>query len=137
MIDGNGNHAVLDAFLGEARERLAAVERKLDALHSRPGNEVLWNAICRDFHAVTRGAAFFDVTALLELCQSVDTLFDELRDGKPALSTELRNVITAATRAVLTMIEEIAHDRQPIAQSILVTQLRNAAADLSAHRVWQ
>ena len=134
MIDVNGNQAVLHAFVGEARERLAAVERKLDALKSRPGNAVLWNAICRDFHAVTRGAAFFDVTPLLELCQWVETLFDELRDGNPILSTQLQDVMTEATRAVLTMIEDIAHDRQPSAEPALVGRLREAVNARTSRR---
>jgi len=134
MMDVQGNHAVLRAFLGEARERLAAVDRKLDALQSRPGNQVLWNAICRDFHAVTRGAAFFDVTALLELCQSVDMLFEELREGEPALSAQLRELIVAAMRAVLTIIDDVAHDRPPAAQGTLVAQLREAAAGVPARR---
>jgi chemotaxis protein histidine kinase CheA len=137
MTDSNGNHAVLQAFLGEARERLAAVGRKLDALASRPGNAVLWNAICRDFHAVTRGAAFFDVTALLELCQAVDALFDELRDGRSEVSAELRGVIASATGAVAIMIEDIAHDHQPLTDGALLAKLRDAAAALAAHRVWQ
>ena len=137
MIDSNGNRAVLHAFVGEARERLAAVEQKLDALTSRPGNSVLWHAICRDFHAVTRGAAFFDVTPLLEVCQAVDALFDELRDGKPVLSPELQDVITAATRAVSMMIEDIAHDRQPRADPASVARLRGAVLALASHRVSQ
>lgn len=134
MIAFNGSQAVLRAFLGEARERLAAVDRKLDALQSRPGNEVLWHAICRDFHAVTRGAAFFDVAELLELCQPAETLFDEMRDGGSALSAELRDLMAAATRAVLVMIEDVAHERQPVAQSALAARLRKAAAGIPARR---
>ena len=135
MIDNSGTHAVLRAFVGEARERLAAVDRKLDALQSRPGNAVLWSAICRDFHAVTRGAAFFNVTALLELCQAVETVFDELRDGGLKLSADLRGVIVAATRAVLMMIEEVGHGRQAAPEPALVKQLRGAVSGISAHRV--
>ena len=134
MMDVHDSHAVLSAFLGEARERLAAVDRKLDALQSRPGNQVLWNAICRDFHGVTRGAAFFDVTALLELCQSVEMLFEELRESEPALSAQLRELIVAAMRAVLAILEDVAHDRPPAAQGTLVAQLREAAAGVPARR---
>jgi two-component system, chemotaxis family, sensor kinase CheA len=134
MIDIDGGHATLHAFVGEARERLAAVDRKLDALQSRPGNAVLWIAICRDFHAVTRGAAFFDAAALLELCQSVETLFDELRDGGLNLSVELRDAIVAAIRAVLMMIEDIARGRPVAPQPALVARLRGAVANVSAHR---
>ena len=135
MMPIDGSHAVLRAFVGEARERLAAVDRKLDALQSRPGNEVLWIAVCRDFHAVTRGAAFFDATALLELCQSVEVLFDELRTGGLNLSAELHGVIAVATRAVLTMIEDVAQGRQTAPEPALVTKLRGAVVDVSAHRV--
>jgi two-component system, chemotaxis family, sensor kinase CheA len=136
-MDCDGSRAVLRAFVGEARERLAAIERKLDALEGRPGNAVLWIAICRDFHAVTRGAAFFDVTALLELCQSAETLFDELRDGGLNLSTELHDVIRVATRAVLTMIEDVAQGRQAAPEPALVTKLRAAVAHVAAQREGQ
>lgn len=134
MIAINGSRAVLRAFLSEARERLAAVDRKLDALQSRPGNQVLWNAICRDFHAVTRGAAFFDVAELLELCQSIEALFDELSDGVPEVSAELRDLMVAANHAVMAMIEHVAHDRLPLAQSALVARLRKALASVLARR---
>ena len=134
-MDIDGSHAVLSAFAGEARERLAAVDRKLDALQSRPGNEVLWIAICRDFHAVTRGAAFFDVAALLELCQSVEALFDELRAGGLKLSAELHSLIMVATRAVLMMIEGVAQGRQAAPEPALVTKLRGAVANASARGV--
>ena len=134
MKDNSGTLAVLRAFVGEARERLAAVDRKLDALQSRPGNAVLWSAICRDFHAVTRGAAFFNVAALLELCQSVEAVFDELRDGGIKLTAELRGAIVAATAAVLVMIEERAQGRQAAPEPALVRQLRGAVAKAAAHR---
>ncbi len=134
MMDIDGSHAVLRAFVGEARERLAAVDRKLDALQSRPGNEVLWIAICRDFHAVTRGAAFFDVPALLELCRSAEMLLDELREGRLNLSAELHGVIVAAIRAVLLMIEDVAQGRPAAAQPALVTKLRASVWNVSARR---
>ena len=137
MTGREGSAAVLRAFQAEARERLVAVDRKLDALESRPGNEVLWNAICRDFHAVTRGAAFFDVTALLELCQAVETLFDELRDGELRLTAQLRGEIVAATRAVQLMVDALPHDRQPASERALVAQLRGAVADVASDRTCQ
>ena len=137
MVDTGGNQAVLRAFVGEARERLTAVALKLDALQSRPGNSVLWNAICRDFHAVTRGAAFFDLTELLEVCQPVDALLDELREQRAAVSWLLQDLIVEATRAVLVMIEEVANDRHPAVDLALVARLRTATAELSRGRVSQ
>ena len=137
MVDTSGNQAVLRAFLGEARERLTAVGLKLDALQSRPGNSVLWNAVCRDFHAVTRGAAFFDLAELLEVCQPVDALLDELREQKVPVSWQMQDLIVEATRAVLIMIEEVANDRQPAVELGLVARLRTAIAELSRGRVSQ
>lgn len=137
MTEPNGNHAVLHAFVSEARERLAAIDRKLDALQSRPGNEVLWSAISRDFQAVTRGAAFFDVGELLALCQPLELLMGEVRDGEVALSAELREVIVAATRAVLAMLEDIAHGRPPSAAPAVLARLKAAVPDASSQRIYE
>ena len=137
MVDTHGNQAVLHAFVGEARERLTAVGLKFDALQSRPGNSMLWNAICRDFHAVTRGAAFFDLAELLEVCQPVDTLLDGLRNEKATVAWHLQDVIVDATRAVLVMIEEVAHERQPKVDHALLERLRSAIAEVTGGRVSQ
>lgn len=97
------NQELLQDFLAEAGEMLDDVDIKLVELEKRPNDSNLLNAVFRGFHTIKGGAGFLDAIPLVELCHRGENLLDALRNHKMVLTTELMDVILAATGDVRRM----------------------------------
>ncbi|MCC7549485.1 MAG: chemotaxis protein CheA [Burkholderiales bacterium] len=96
---------LLQDFLTEAAELLAAVDNKLVDLEKHPQDKQLLNEIFRGFHTIKGGAGFLNLSELVALCHLTENLFDLLRNGEMALSAETLDLILAATAAVRDMFD--------------------------------
>ena len=113
MSDFAGMEDLLQDFLQEAHDLLSDVDNKLVDLEKTPDDRGLLNDIFRGFHTVKGGAGFLNATELVTLCHLTENLFDRLRNGELTLSTELMDVIMAATKGVRDMFGELGQMVQP------------------------
>src|SRR3989304_848037 len=113
MNDFAGMEELLSDFLLEAGEMLSEVDSKLMELEKYPNDSKLLNEIFRGFHTIKGGAGFLNATELVTLCHLTENLFDKLRNRDLALSTELMDVIFAATAAVRRMVGALQQSLQP------------------------
>jgi two-component system chemotaxis sensor kinase CheA len=65
----------------------------------------LLNDIFRGFHTIKGGAGFLNATELVTLCHLTENLFDKLRNGEMHITTEVMDVIMAATGTVRDMFD--------------------------------
>lgn len=98
---------LLQDFLTEATELLAAVDNKLVDLEKRPEDKQLLNEIFRGFHTIKGGAGFLNLGELVALCHLTENLFDLLRNAKIPLTAGTLDVILAATAAVREMFDSL------------------------------
>ncbi|OIP18495.1 MAG: chemotaxis protein CheA [Betaproteobacteria bacterium CG2_30_59_46] len=108
-----GMEELLQDFLTEAGELLSDVDNKLVELEKRPSDKALLNDIFRGFHTIKGGAGFLNVNDLVGLCHRTENLFDKLRTGELALTTEIMDVIMNATGVVRTMFGSLAQSQLP------------------------
>ncbi len=108
-----GMEELLQDFLTEAGELLSDVDNKLVELEKRPSDKALLNDIFRGFHTIKGGAGFLNVNDLVELCHRTENLFDKLRTGELALTSEIMDVIMNATGVVRTMFGSLAQSQLP------------------------
>ncbi len=96
---------LLQEFLTEAAELLAAVDNKLVDLEKHPQDKQLLNEIFRGFHTIKGGAGFLNLAELVALCHLTENLFDLLRNAQIPLTADTLDVILAATAAVRNMFD--------------------------------
>ena len=126
MSDFAGMEDLLNDFLQEAGDMLSDVDNKLVDLERAPDDRSLLNEIFRGFHTIKGGAGFLNATELVTLCHLTENLFDRLRTGEMALSSEIMDIIMGATKAVREMFGELSQGVQPrTADSALLQGLRN------------
>ncbi|MBP6421307.1 MAG: chemotaxis protein CheA [Propionivibrio sp.] len=113
MSDFGGMEDLLQDFLQEAHDLLSDVDNKLVDLEKMPDDRGLLNDIFRGFHTVKGGAGFLNATELVTLCHLTENLFDRLRNGELQLTSELMDVIMAATKGVRDMFGELGQMVQP------------------------
>ena len=127
MSDFAGMEDLLQDFLQEAHDLLSDVDNKLVDLEKMPDDRGLLNDIFRGFHTVKGGAGFLNATELVTLCHLTENLFDRLRNGEMELTSELMDVIMAATKGVRDMFGELGQGVQPRpAPNDVLSSLRHA-----------
>jgi two-component system chemotaxis sensor kinase CheA len=125
----------LPAFISEAREQTEQLEQLLLQLEDAPDDRGLLDALFRCAHTVKGSAGIFGLDAVVGFTHHVESLLDQLREGRlaltPALSTlllcsndEIRSLIEAATDGSL-------DDTIPASRAALIARLQ-AACDETA-----
>lgn len=129
MSDFAGMEDLLQDFLVEAGDLLSGVDNKLVDLERFPDDRNLLNDIFRGFHTIKGGAGFLNAAELVTLCHLTENLFDKLRNGELAVSSEMMDVILEATGAVREMFNHLEHGTQPhAADPGLIDALKRAIA---------
>ncbi len=127
MSDFAGMEDLLQDFLQEATDLLSDVDNKLVDLEKVPDDRGLLNDIFRGFHTIKGGAGFLSATELVTLCHLTENLFDLLRNGELPLTSDLMDIIMAATKGVREMFGELGQGVQPHpADADLITRLQGA-----------
>jgi two-component system chemotaxis sensor kinase CheA len=85
--------AAMPAFISEAGEQTQAIETLLLELEEQPHDRELLDSLFRCAHTVKGSAGIFGLHKVVEFTHHVETLLDQMREGKlsltPALSTLL------------------------------------------------
>lgn len=130
MSDFAGMEDLLQDFLQEASDLLSDVDNKLVDLEKTPDDRGLLNDIFRGFHTIKGGAGFLNATELVTLCHLTENLFDRLRNGEIHLSSELMDIIMAATKGVREMFGELGQGVQPqAADQHVIVALQGVLSD--------
>ena len=98
---------ILEDFLVEAGEILEQLSEQLVQLEKQPEDKDLLNAIFRGFHTVKGGAGFLQLTPMVDCCHVTENLFDNLRNGKRQVTSELMDIVLQALDCVNNMFAQI------------------------------
>lgn len=105
---------ILQDFLIEAGEILEQLSEQLVELERNPDDRELLNAIFRGFHTVKGGAGFLQLDALVECCHVAENVFDNLRNGKRAVTSELMDVVLQALDTVNAQFDAVRNQQEPV-----------------------
>ncbi|UJJ31109.1 chemotaxis protein CheA [Halopseudomonas maritima] len=124
---------ILQDFLVEAGEILEQLSEQLVELENRPDDMDLLNAIFRGFHTVKGGAGFLQLDALVACCHIAENVFDILRKGERAVTSELMDVVLQALDTVNSMFDQVRERQEPTpADPALLDALSRLAQPASA-----
>ena len=103
----DADEEILQDFLVEAGEILELLSEQLVELEGSPDNMNLLNAIFRGFHTVKGGAGFLQLNELVACCHIAENVFDILRKGERRVTSELMDVVLQALDSVNAMFQEV------------------------------
>ena len=94
-----------EAFKEEAHELLGELEDSLLALEQSPADEELIGRVFRAMHTIKGSGAMFGFEDIASFTHEVETVFDLVRDGKIAVTTELVNLSLAARDEIRALLD--------------------------------
>lgn len=107
------NDEILQDFLVEAGEILEQLDEQLVDLEQQPDDIDLLNAVFRGFHTIKGGAGFLSISALVEICHRAEDVFNVLRQGQRAVSSDLMDSILQVLDAVNSMFDRVREGADP------------------------
>ena len=96
------------AFREEAREILVELEASLLELNENRGDKELVARAFRALHTIKGSGAMFGFDELAAFTHKLENAFDEVRNGKLSVTSELVNLSLAALDQIKAMLEESA-----------------------------
>lgn len=80
--------SLLDDFISETAEHLAASEERLLKLETAPGDRTLARELLRSFHTIKGNSGYFDFREMSELAHKLESLLTPVQDGLAPLSPD-------------------------------------------------
>jgi len=100
-------------FLEESDEGLDVLESGLLALDSGSADDEVIHAVFRAAHSIKGGAGTFGLSEIAAFTHIMETLLDEMRDGRRAISKEAVNALLNSVDVLREMLEAAADDVPP------------------------
>jgi two-component system chemotaxis sensor kinase CheA len=109
MDDGQ----VYSDFIAEATEHLEAIELNIVSLEQSPCDKEQINTIFRAFHTIKGVAGFLNLQKINTFSHAVETLLDEARNGRLAITNETIDFILEAVDLLKNMISDLKGPGRP------------------------
>lgn len=106
------------AYKEEAYELLAELETSLLELEESPDDFDLINRVFRAMHTIKGSGAMFGFDDIAAFTHEVETVFDLVRNGRMAVSTELVN-LTLSSRDLIKGLLDASDGGEPVADAAL------------------
>jgi len=121
--------AAMPAFISEAGEQTEAIETLLLELEEQPDNRELLDSLFRCAHTVKGSAGIFGLNKVVEFTHHVETLLDQLREGKHALNPEMSTLLLQCNDQIKFLVDTASDESadtpdQKDQRADLVIQLR-------------
>lgn len=127
---------ILQDFIVEAGEIIEKLDEQLVQIEKTPDDRELLNSIFRGFHTIKGGAGFLQLNSLVEVCHAAESLFDELRNGRVSMSSDLMDAVLAAYDEISAMFENVKNgETLPEPPADLIERLHALASGQAAPKV--
>ena len=95
----------LPAFISEAQEQIEQVEQLLLQLEDAPDDGDLLNALFRCAHTVKGSAGVFGLDAVVAFTHHVESLLDQLREGRVHLTPQLSTLLLQCNDQIRLLVD--------------------------------
>ncbi len=129
----------LPAFISEAQEHIQMLEQLLLQLEGNPQDRELLDALFRSAHTIKGSAGIFGVDQVVAFTHHVETLLEQLRSGRRALTPEISTLLLRCNDQIRALVASAANPHATDAESLqvreqLVQELRAAYGDDGASK---
>ena len=130
----------LPTFISEANEQIESVEQLLLQLEHAPDDRELLDALFRCAHTVKGSAGIFGLDGLVAFTHHVETLLDQLREGRLALTPALGTLLLESNDQIRILVAAAQHPQDDTAEAEatragIVQRLQRACGDTPAGHV--
>ena len=108
--DGGDEKKFVEVYREEAYELITELETSLLELEESPGDMELVGEVFRALHTIKGSGAMFGFDEIASFTHEVETVFDQVRDGKVGITKELVNIALAARDHIRSMLDLIGTD---------------------------
>jgi two-component system chemotaxis sensor kinase CheA len=122
----------LQTYIAESRGLLEEMEDALLGLEHDPGNTDLIGALFRAAHTIKGSAGLFGLDAVVAFTHVVESLLDQLREGKISASTDLIGTLLECRDHIGALIDSVAQAEKPL-DAIQVAQEKRLLQALHMH----
>ena len=112
-IDFTQDGQVYSDFISEAMEHLEAIELNIVSLEQSPHDKEHINTIFRAFHTIKGVSGFLNLQTINKFSHAVETLLDEARNEKLAITNETIDFILEAVDFLKNMISDLKGPHRP------------------------
>jgi two-component system chemotaxis sensor kinase CheA len=119
---------IQDIFFQECEEGLAQTEAGLLAIQSGQQNSETINTVFRAVHSIKGGSGAFGFTGLQHFTHHFETLLDQLRDGRHALTPPLLEALLGAFDMLTDHVSAIRGEKPVPDDSAMLQRLQDIAA---------
>lgn len=102
--------AAMPAFISEAGEQTEAIEGLLLELEEQPDNRELLDSLFRCAHTVKGSAGIFGLNKVVEFTHHMETLLDQMREGKLNLHPELSTLLLECNDEIKFLVDTASDD---------------------------
>ncbi len=123
----NDQHA--QAYREEAAELLGELETSLLELEDRPGDREVIGRVFRALHTIKGSGAMFGFDEIARFTHEVETVFDDVREGRTPVTAELIGVTLAARDHIQALLRAVDGEAEGLASAggEILKRLRKAA----------
>lgn len=111
----------LDTFYEESFEGLEIMETELLALDAGNADSETINTIFRAAHSIKGGSGTFGLNAVADFTHVMETLLDEMRDGKRQITQESANLLLTTVDVLREMLTALRENTELDSERIKVT----------------
>ncbi len=115
------------SFREEAREVLVDLEAALLELNENRGDEELVGRVFRALHTIKGSGAMFGFEELAAFTHNLETAFDEVRNGRLEIGSELIDLTLTALDQIRAMLEEREDAAEAAARAEVLVKVRKLA----------
>lgn len=93
-------------FVEEAVEHINDLEKSLLLLEQSPDNKEIIEKVFRSMHSLKGGGAMFGFERISEFTHDLETVYDQVRNGKMSVSTDLLSLTLASVDHLKSLLNE-------------------------------
>ncbi len=115
---------LLDIFLEEGAEIIDASEESLQAWRDHPDDRSLVEALQRQLHTLKGGARMAGVTPIGDLSHTLESIFEDIVEGRLTRSSEMFDLLQLAHDRLVTMLEQVRNNTAVVSADDLISRIR-------------
>jgi chemosensory pili system protein ChpA (sensor histidine kinase/response regulator) len=116
---------LLDIFMEEAAEIIDASEESLQAWRDNPDDRSLVEALQRQLHTLKGGARMAGVTPLGDLSHTLESIFEDIVEGRLTRSSAMFDLLQLAHDRLVTMLDQVRSNVPVVSADDLIARIRS------------
>ena len=120
----DGDDEILEIFLEEAQEITESVESAIQQWRQNPGNLVHVAQLQRELHTLKGGARMAELTAVADLCHELETLYENINDGRLGVQPQVFDLLERAHDELGAQIDSVLQGQTPAAADDTIGAIR-------------